>query len=265
MTFLDVLPHLIWTGVLGLAVGNYATSWIYRMPLGESPFTKHPYCGGCGTMLGVKDLIPGVSYPLLGGECRYCSMDIPAIYWWTELFCALIFMWGIISYGWSEPYLLVALGGTVAVVLWGLEMRSGRIFADALLFLASIGLVFRVLQDDTVYDALFGVIWGASIPLVWWRMTADPQNLTGEKERLHMPPAASLGATAGVWLAPFGLLLFVPLWGLLALAYPHFARRIADWPERSLSVPFCVALMLLVLNPGWIEAAKAAATNWLLP
>lgn len=247
---------LIWTCVLGLAVGNYATSWIYRMPKGESPFTKHPYCGGCGTMLQVKDLFPGLSYPLLGGKCRHCAMEIPSVYWWTEIFCAVIFMWGVVTYGWVEAYLPVALGGTVAVTLWGLEMRSGRIFSSVLLFLASIGVVYRILLDDTLYHAAYGMIWGAMIPLIIWRMRADPDNLNGEKKRLDMPLSATLGATAGVWLAPFGLLLFLPLWAGGVMLYRLAARNCATWPKQSYTVPFVVALMLLVLNPQWIEGVK---------
>lgn len=248
-----ILMNFIWTCTLGLAVGNYATSWIYRMPKNESPFTKHPYCGGCGTMLQPKDLMPGFSYPLLGGKCRYCDMEIPSIYWWTEIWCAVIFVWGIYTYGWNEAYLLVVLGGTVAVTLWGLEMRSGRIFASVLLFLASIGAVYRTLLDGTLYEGAYGLIWGALIPLAIWRMRADPENLNGEKERLVIPPAALLGATGGLWVGDGGLLLFVLLWGLCILLYRAIAKTQKTWPEKSHTVPFVVALMLLVLNPRWVE------------
>lgn len=251
------IASLIWTCVLGLAVGNYATSWIYRMPKGESPFTKHPYCGGCGTMLQVKDLFPGLSYPMLGGKCRHCSMEIPAIYWWTELFCAAIFMWAVLTYGWVEAYLPVALGGTVAVTLWGLEMRSGRLFPSVLLFLASIGAVYRTLLDGTLYDAAYGMIWGAMVPLVVWRIRADPENLNGEKQRLQMPVSAVLGAVAGIWLGPVGLLLFVPLWGLCLGLQRLLAKTRKGWPQHSYTIPFVLALMLMVLNPQWVTLVIA--------
>ncbi|MCH2547656.1 MAG: prepilin peptidase [Alphaproteobacteria bacterium] len=227
------------------------------MPKAESPFTKHPYCGGCGTMLEVKDLFPGFSYPMLGGKCRHCSMSIPSIYWWTEIFCAVIFMWAVVTYGWQEAYLPVVLGGTVAVTLWGLEMRSGRIFGSALLFLASIGVVYRTLLDGTIYDATYGLIWGAMVPLIIWRLRADPENLNGEKARLSIPLTAILGATAGLWLGAFGLLLFVPLWGISVVAYKAIAKTKAAWPDHSDTVPFVFALMLMVLNPYWIVWSKS--------
>lgn len=260
MPAIEVLPHLIWTGALGLAVGNYATSFIYRMPLGQSPFTKHPYCGGCGTMLGVRDLMPGVSYPMLRGQCRHCGMSIPATYWWTEIFCAIIFMWGILTYGWSEPYLLVITGGTVLVTAWGQDVRAGRIFAAVLLLLGALGLSYRVLMDGTLYPAMFGAVWGGMVPILIWRAKQGKEPPTGEEKPMELPISAGLGAVAGVWLATFGLAVFATLWGVLALAYCALATRFASWPDKAIMPAYGLALMLLVLNPAWIEAIQ----QWLL-
>lgn len=252
-----LLSSLIWTCALGLAVGNYATSFIFRMPRGESPFTKHPYCGGCGTMLQPKDLLPAVSWLVLKGRCRYCEMIIPPVYFWTEIFCALAFMLGVWSYGWTEAYLLVAAGGTVAVTLWGLELRTGKLYYSVLLALAAVGLVYRTLLDATVFDALFGLVWGAGIPMALWRMRMDKDNMNGEKQRLTIPPSVALGATAGIWLATFGLLVFVVLWGFGAVAYRWVAARREGWPADLRTPAFCMALMLLVLSPQFIEGAQA--------
>lgn len=244
-----LLASLIWVGVLGLAVGNYATSFIFRMPRNESPFTKHPYCGGCGTMLTPKDLFPAVSWLMLKGKCRYCDMVIPPVYFWTEIFCAFIFMAGVVTYGFSEEYLLVVTGGTVAVTLWGLEWRTGKLYFPVLLALGALGLVYRTLLDDTLFDALFGMIWGAGIPMVWWRLRMDGSNPNGEKEPLRMPLTVALGALAGIWLATFGLLVFVLLWGVFQILYRMAARRHEEWPQDVLTPAFCTALMVLVLWP----------------
>lgn len=256
---MDLLSSLIWACALGLAVGNYATSFIFRMPRNESPFTKHPYCGGCGTMLAVKDLFPAVSWLLLKGRCRYCEMPIPPVYFWTEIFCALIFMLGVWSYGFSEAYLLVVAAGTVAVTLWGLELRTGKLFFSVLLLLAAIGLVYRTLLDGTIFDAMFGMFWGAGIPMALWRMRMG-SNTTGEKERLAIPHTVALGAAAGVWLAPFGLMVFVLVWGACTLLYRAAAKGREHWPDGLLTAPFNVALMALILWPQ----SLAALQTWLI-
>lgn len=245
-----LIANLIWTGALGLAVGNYATSFIYRTPKGESPFTKHPYCGGCGTMLAVKDLFPALSWLMLKGKCRYCDMVIPAVYFWTELCCAIIFMAGIASYGWTESYLLLVAGGTVGVVLWGLEARTEKIYYHVLLILAAIGLMYRILLDGTIYSALDGLFLGAGIPMAYWRLTIDPENLNGEKSPLAAPPAIALGATAGVWLAPLGLLVFIILWGISALV----CRAVGQPYVRT--APYLFALIVVLLYPSGIEALE---------
>jgi hypothetical protein len=94
------------------------------------------------------------------------------------------------------------------------------------------------------------------VPLALWRMRADPDNLNGEKKRLDMPVSAILGAVAGIWLAPFGLLLFLPLWGMCIAVYRLAVGRFSRWPQQSHTVPFVMALMLLVLNPEWTSIAK---------
>lgn len=265
---MELLASLIWTCMLGLAVGNYATSFVFRLPRNESPFTKHPYCGGCGTMLGVKDLFPAFSWLFLKGRCRYCEMPIPAVYFWMEVFCALIFMFGVWSYGFSEAYILVVTGGTVGVTLWALEARAGRVFHSVLLLLAAIGLVYRTLLDGTTMDAFYGMIWGAALPMIWWRARMDKHNTTGESQRLVIPPALALGATAGVWLATFGLMVFVALWAVFALAQRLSLKRSAEGQAQPLlTEPFVAALMVLVLFPqalAWLQEAAITTTRALL-
>ncbi len=246
-----LLINLVWTLALGLAVGNYATSFVFRMPEKQapSPFTKHPFCGGCGTMLQTKDLFPAVSWLLLGGKCRYCDMEIPAVYFWVELLCAFIFMAGVVSLGWSEEYLLVVVAGTVVITLWALEVRTQRIYYSLLLLIASAGFIYRTLLDGTLYDALFGMVWGAMVPLFVWRIREGKANPNGEKEPMQMPPSAALWATAGAWLAPFGLLVFIGLWVLYWLAYRTLASFVGTWPKQLATAPFGLALMTLILWP----------------
>lgn len=253
-----ILITIIWTVVLGLAVGNYATSFVYRLPKAESPFTKHPYCGGCGTMLQPKDLFPAVSWLLLRGKCRYCAMEIPAVYFWTEIFCAAIFMLGAFSLGFSEAYMLAIVAGACVVTLWGLELRVRKIFYILLIIIAAIGVIYRTLLDGTIYNAMYGVFWGAGLPLVWWRLRQDKHNLNGEKERLAIPHTVALGATAGAWFAPFGLVVFVAVWVLFSLLYKLAARSVKAWPAGLLTAPYSFALMLLILYPQIIATAEQA-------
>lgn len=259
----EILASLIWTCVLGLAVGNYATSFVYRMPKQESPFTKHPYCGGCGTMLQVKDLFPAVSWLMLKGRCRYCAMEIPSVYFWTEIFCAIIFMIGVLSMGFSESYILVIIAGTCVVTLWGLEFRVQKIFNSLLVLIAAIGFSYRILQDGTIYPSMYGIFWGAALPMFWWRFRQDKNNLNGEKERFVIPQTVALGATAGAWFATFGLFVFVILWAAFSVIYKAAAKHVLSWPENLKTAPYAFALMLLMLFPNVIPQVYASMVELL--
>lgn len=67
--------NLVWLG-LGVMFGSAANALIDRLPRKESWVSGRSKCDECGHPLGFFDLIPVVSYLLLGGKCRYCSKKI---------------------------------------------------------------------------------------------------------------------------------------------------------------------------------------------
>lgn len=87
-------------------------------------------------------------------------------------------------------------------------------------------------------------------------MKMDKNNLNGEKERLIIPSTVALGATAGAWFAPFGLLVFLPLWLGLVLLYKIVVHFIPNWPQKLQTAPYCTALMLLMIYPQTVEIAR---------
>jgi leader peptidase (prepilin peptidase) / N-methyltransferase len=63
--------------LMGLAVGSFLNVVIDRLPAGQSLAYPPSHCPSCNKPLSVKDLIPVLSYGLLGGKCRYCRSKIP--------------------------------------------------------------------------------------------------------------------------------------------------------------------------------------------
>lgn len=125
----QTLIGLIWMMVLGAAVGNYACSVVYRLPLGKTPFERHPYCGHCDTELKPIDLFPIVSFCLTHGKCRYCAGPIPPIYTWIELGCLLLFMANFLLFGISESFLLYTIAGVFAIILASIQFQQGWLSA----------------------------------------------------------------------------------------------------------------------------------------
>lgn len=256
----SLLANLIWTGALGLAVGNYATSWVHRVPRGESSFTRHPYCSSCETPLQVRDLFPLLSYVMLKGRCRYCGAQIPPLYTWIELFTALIFMVGIANVGWSESYIFMLFGGTLALVLWGLEYRHQLVHDNTLLALGAVGVLYRTVSDGTGYDALYGAIIGATATLLWWRTHRTLKTADGDA----VPVYVKLATVAGAWATASGMLLvMLPLWGICELVMHVVNRARGTVRLAPMTASFVLALVLVMLFPHWTTDLEAVALRWL--
>lgn len=86
-----------WSIVFGIAFGAAAGSFlnmlIYRLPRNLSIVFPPSHCPACRHRLGVRDLIPLLSYLVQGGRCRYCRAPIPARYLLVELWSAGVWAW----------------------------------------------------------------------------------------------------------------------------------------------------------------------------
>ena len=80
----------------GVLFGNFATSFIHRIPAGKPLLGNKalkgmpPHCANCGKLLKFYEYMPIFGYILSGGKCRKCKVKIPSIYPFTELFCGIL-------------------------------------------------------------------------------------------------------------------------------------------------------------------------------
>lgn len=75
----------------------------------ESWLEGRSRCDVCGHILGIRDLIPIVSYLVLKGRCRYCREKIGRSVLAGEVFLALVFAALVLRFGitWELPKALV--------------------------------------------------------------------------------------------------------------------------------------------------------------
>ncbi|MFA5040547.1 MAG: prepilin peptidase [Bdellovibrionales bacterium] len=64
--------------IVGAALGSFAGVVIYRFPRGLSIVRPRSHCLSCNTVLGVRDLVPIISWLTTRGHCRYCHAKIGA-------------------------------------------------------------------------------------------------------------------------------------------------------------------------------------------
>jgi leader peptidase (prepilin peptidase)/N-methyltransferase len=78
--------------------GSFINCALYRLPRGIS--LNRPtfsFCASCGVRLGAVDLVPILSWLLLGGRCRRCRAPIGVGALLIEIVCAAagasVFVW----------------------------------------------------------------------------------------------------------------------------------------------------------------------------
>lgn len=232
---MDLLPGIIWSCFLGLAIGNFATNPIYRLPRNESLFLKDPYCGDCNALLKPRDLFPVFSWLMTRGRCRYCGASVPGAYTFTEALIAVLFVIGYLHMGFTEQYILVVFGLTGFVML-AMMLLLDNFFSDKTLIACLVlGALHRALIDGTLYGFAGPAFAGLLIGGLIWKLSGKPfiRDLAG------FPSYLKLLVAAGVWV-PMPSLLAVYIAMLVAMVVKGKNQWLPEW-----TIIVCVTLLTL--------------------
>jgi len=84
-TILDTLWFKSFGGLLmGPVLGSFTTMLSYRLPRGLSIISPPSTCPSCKTRLGLRDLVPLLSFLCAHGKCRHCGAAIGRRYFVIE-------------------------------------------------------------------------------------------------------------------------------------------------------------------------------------
>lgn len=217
------------------AAGSFLNVLIDRLPRGEDVVRAPSACRACGRRLGLRDLVPVLSFAATRGRCRHCGAPIPAWHLHVEIATPGLALLAVLAGG--GP----AVAWLTAGVLWCLLALA---VSDLLwlrlpdpLTLALLVLALALALADPGRDpgqALLGAGLGAG---TFWLLRQGYARLRG-REGLGLGDVklmAGIGALAG----PAALPATVLTGALLALAATGLARR----PLRgATALPFGAAL-----------------------
>ncbi len=102
-------PFLAVVFLLGVVVGSFLNALVWRMPRHISILERHSTCPRCKHALASRDLVPLLSFFLLGGRCRFCHKPISWRYPAVELTTGLLPLLILGVYGWSWAALAIIL------------------------------------------------------------------------------------------------------------------------------------------------------------
>jgi leader peptidase (prepilin peptidase)/N-methyltransferase len=95
--------------VFGTFLGSFFNVCIHRLPRNLSIVFPGSACASCKTPIRWYDNIPIFSYLILGGRCRPCGERYSPRYLLVELLTGFLFLAVWEKFGWSNPWLAVAL------------------------------------------------------------------------------------------------------------------------------------------------------------
>lgn len=222
--------------VIGPAVGNYACSVVYRLPRGQTPFERHPFCGHCNADLKPIDLAPIISWCLTRGKCRYCGGVIPPIYTVIEVACGLVFIGYFLHFGISEQFLLYTAYAVFAIILAAIQWQQGWISVTIYSYAFVCVALARTLAEGSIY----GVIKTGFVMLV---LVLALMRIAGNKASPFEKPWVWWFVLMGA-LLPFAAWKFILPIYLLKLLVPKEGRVIV-YVAGALVLPLVLTLALV--------------------
>nr|WP_294523094.1 A24 family peptidase [uncultured Rhodopila sp.] len=233
-------------------IGSFLGVLILRLPAGRPVAVERSACDHCGHRLGVRDLIPLLSYGLSGGRCRYCGHAIGSFVVAIELAAVGVAAWAATAAAGLALWFGCLLGWTLLAAAW-IDVRS-MILPDVLtlpLLLAGLAVTAVSSPDDVTdhalaaalgYLLLFGTAW------IYRRLRGRDGLGLGD---------AKLLAALGAWLGLSGLPLVLVLASCLGLAAAGVAMAFGKRVGAGTAIPFgpflAVAGWLLWLYGDWLD------------
>ena len=123
--------------IIGTLFGSFYTLAVYRIPRKIDIVRTHSFCPNCGHKLGFFELIPILSYIILGGKCKNCKQKIRPRYLILEILSGLTF---------------VGIAYALNLNVYNLNIEILSKFTFIILFIASIFLIAGIDKEERQID-----------------------------------------------------------------------------------------------------------------
>ena len=187
---------VVFSALLGLIFGSFATVVAYRVPRRESVVSGRSKCPNCGHTITAIENVPLFSYLFLRGRCRNCGVRISPRYPAIEVATAILF--GLAAVKFDLSLELGAYAGLfwTLVVLTVIDLEERKLPDRITLPLFVVGLALLALAavlDDRLDDFAPDVF--VSIALIAGIVVAMYPLRRVDRERANADDAATEAAT----------------------------------------------------------------------
>jgi leader peptidase (prepilin peptidase)/N-methyltransferase len=223
----------LWPLLAAPAIGSFLGVLVLRLPRGEAIAWTRSACRHCRQRLGVRDLIPILSWATQKGRCRHCGAALGFFYPGIELLAVAVVLWAAVAL----PRDLIWPGcllGWWLIALGAVDARE-MILPDVLtLPLIVAGLVVTgLIAPDQLSHHVAGAVAGfAVIALVGFAY----RRVRG-RDGIGLGDA-KLAAAAGAWVAWTGLPGVILIAALSGITFTLLAARVTSDRVLTAKLPF---------------------------
>lgn len=158
--------------ILGVSVGSFLNTCIYRIPREKSLAFPSSYCPKCFTPLKWYELIPIFSYIYQGGNCRYCEERVALQYLLVEVLNGFLYLTLYNNFGVGLQFVFYAIVFNILIIISFIDYYF-QIIPDLFHILLLISTFIYKLFQFLLYDipphylnSIIGLIISSGIYLV---------------------------------------------------------------------------------------------------
>lgn len=229
--------------IFGLVFGSFASLASYRLVYGGSLLTRSK-CPKCRHILGIKDLLPIISYILQRGKCRYCRKVIAKRYPFIELTTALAFFVIGLNTQVGMVQILLCLLSVCLIIIIATDFDSYFI-PDIMQFaMAVIGVFYAFFNHYQLLQVLLMPLFCYGIGMLLMKGF----KLIMKKDGLGMGDVKFFGV-AGVFLKVEALASFFFISGIAGIAIAIIWRMLGKGEEFPFGPALALSLFICLVFP----------------
>lgn len=149
-----LIPILIF--IYGSIFGSFFNVVIFRTPKHESLITESSHCPKCQNRIKPYDLIPILSYFILGGKCRNCKTPISWRYPLIESLTGFSYVWVYFIFGFTLQTIIGIILVSILIIIAVIDIDTLEI-PDRFQILILVLALFNLSQSPlSLIDHLIG-------------------------------------------------------------------------------------------------------------
>ena len=154
------IMYIILFFIIGTYMGSFYTVVGLRLPKNEPFLISRSKCDHCKHELSLLEMVPILSYFLLGRRCRHCNNCIDPLSTYIEFFTGILFAVAYYSFS-LTPELMIALGAiSLLIIVLVTDLMYLIIPDEILIFFSVYFIIFQLINvglKNTIYHIGVGV------------------------------------------------------------------------------------------------------------